>query len=528
MRLRAYDKANWPGFLRSTRELGQMFRNTVIGARTESGIRYYLGQPEPNLVRIHATESHPLTLSFVHGNDNNRQPQTSVASVTKTTDLALPADFDETKYGALTHMTLLWVVAWQDSVTGEVTFDLIPDEWYMGNIYMKDNVVWNKASGTDTACRMLQIGTCYAMYDDETTAWTVDRLSYVPGANTPVNAVGMMNPYEGDKPSPGTKAWIMGVSSEGGWHRIDAEGEAVTVSGSIDTVRGAHTGFNDASIYRDIQTVVLASSKGPQTLVKVPQFWFKREGTGLAGAPYKLWIASEEVEGFKKHPAFALKDHFHVGAYACGGNNYDSVAGLAPKVSMDFPTAKAAIPNNHGAGWEMWNIYQLSALQMLFLVEFGNPDAQTLIGGGRSSGTSAVANGASNAVYRGIYEFWANVWQMVDGFRGRTGSTEAEIWNPDGSKAYVATGLSPAAGGTTAITSMVTNKGTGFDLSDVNIYGQTGAAPFADNYWGPTTGFVAYHGGGWGSGASCGVFALALNDTASASGTCIGCRLAKV
>lgn len=526
MRSRVYEKPNWPGFLRSVRETGQIYRNTVVGGRTESGIRYYLGNPSVDTIRIHASESHPLSISFVHGNDDDHQPQTSMASITAPIDLVIPADFDETKYGGLVHGTLIWIVAWQDSVTGAVTFDLVPDLWYSTNIYMKDNVVWNKASGTDTACRMVQVGTCFAVFNEETSKWAVDALSYVPSQNDTVKAIGMMNPYTGGGLE--SDAWILGVSSEGGWHRIDRDGGNITVAGTIDTVNGCHTGLNDSPIFRDIQTVAVTSAHGTQMLVKIPEFYYKREGTGLAGSPYKLWVADKEAEGFKKHPAFALKDHFHVGAYACGGNYYDSIAGIAPKVSITFPTAQAAIPNNHGAGWEMWNIYQLAAIQMLFLVEFGNPDAQTLIGAGRSSGTSAVANGASNAVYRGIHEFWGNVWQMVDGFRGRTGSTEAEIWNPDGSKAYVATGLSPAAGGATAITSMVTNKGTGFDLSDVNIYGQTGTAPFADNYWGPASGFVAYHGGSWAGGASCGVFTVTLAAAASSSDTSGGCRLAKV
>lgn len=322
-------------------------------------------------------------------------------------------------------------------------------------------------------------------------------------------------------------AWIMGVSSEGGWHRIDAEGNTITVEGAVDQVNGKHTYFDNMPIYKDIEPVTITSSRGGQSLVRIPQFWFKREGTGLSGDPYKLWISSASVEGFKKHPAFALKDHFHVGAYACGGSYYDSIAGLAPKVSITLPTAQAAIVSNHGTGWELWNIYQLAAIQMLFLVEFGNPDAQTLIGAGRSSGTSAVANGASNAVYRGIHEFWGNVWEWVDGLKGDA-SKVAQIWNPDGSKVYVPTGVTPPAGAATAITSMVTNKGTGFDLSDVNVYGQAGAAPFADNYWGAASAFVALHGGSWGSGASCGVFALALDYTASNSHTGVGCRLAKV
>jgi hypothetical protein len=321
-------------------------------------------------------------------------------------------------------------------------------------------------------------------------------------------------------------AWIIGVSSEGGWHRIDKNGGTITVSGSVNTTTGTHSFFDDKPIYSDMITVSMDSLRPGQSMVKIPKFWYKRIGSGQDGDPYKLWVANKAAEGFAPHPAFALADHFYVGAYTCGGANYDSIAGLSPKVSMTFTAAQSAIPSNHGTGWRMWDIYQLAAIQMLFLVEFGSPDAQTLIGSGHSSGSSAVANGASNAVYRGIHELWANVWQMVDGYKGVSGV--ANIWALDGSDDWVPTGYSPASGSATAITSVATNNGEGYDLRAVNVYGPTGATAFSDHYWGVDSAFVPCHGGYWGNGAGCGVFTLGLHVGAASSSTGIGVRLAKV
>lgn len=117
---------------------------------------------------------------------------------------------------------------------------------------------------------------------------------------------------------------------------------------------------------------------------------------------------------------------------------------------------------------------------------------------------------------------------MVDGFRGVSGSTTAEIFKTDGSRTYVSTGITPAAGNAAAITSVLTNAGTGFDLGAIHCYGPSGATTWSDAYWGPAAGFVGYHGGHWGNGASDGLVCLSLAVAASASTSIFGARLAKV
>ena len=329
-------------------------------------------------------------------------------------------------------------------------------------------------------------------------------------------------------------SFTLGVSSKNGWHRIDAEGNTVTVKGTIDKTSGKHTYFDDKPIYRDIETITMDSLRPNQSMVKIPKFYYKREGTGASEDPYKLWISDTSMPGFDIHPAFMKLgvevDFFLVGAYACGGAEYDSIVGLAPKVSMDFNTAYSDIATKHGADWNMWNIYQLSAIQMLFLVEFGDPDAQTLIGTGNSSSFTVAANGATDAVYRGIHEFWGNVFQMVYGLRGYLSTTEAEILEPSGSGDFLRTGYTPPAGNESAITAMKLASSTGHSLRPVHIPDgqQAGAASFGDIYWGPAAGFVPYHGGNLQTDAGCGVFSLGLLYAASAFAWDVGVRLAKV
>ena len=322
-----------------------------------------------------------------------------------------------------------------------------------------------------------------------------------------------------------------GVSSEGGWHRIKEDGTPFYLRHDIDNAKGIHRAFTHLAPWAGIETRIITSTAGPQQVVRVPKFWYKRQGTGLAGDPYKLWISGVERAGYALHPAFAVVDEFFVGAFACGGDKYESVEGLNPKTNITIDTAQSGITTNHGAGWNMWDIYQLSALQMLYLVEFGDPDEQKLIGAGNSGqswdGTyRAAPNGKTNAVYRGVHEFWGNVWQMVDGLRGYSGTTEAEIFKTDGSRAFVRTGITPPASNSGS--SMLTNAGTGFDLKAVNMYGPAGQAHFADNYWGPVNSFMTLHGGGWSYGSDCGVFCLRLVSSVSGLFLALGSRLAKV
>lgn len=317
-----------------------------------------------------------------------------------------------------------------------------------------------------------------------------------------------------------------GVSSEGGWHRIKEDGTPFYLRHDIDNAKGIHRAFTHLEPWAGIETRIITSSAGPQQVVRVPKFWYKRQGTGLAGDPYKLWISGVERAGYALHPAFAVVDEFFVGAFACGGDKYESVEGLNPKTYITIDTAQSGITTNHGEGWNMWDIYQLSALQMLYLVEFGHPDAQKLIGAGNSSSGATAPNGKTNAVYRGVHEFWGNVWQMVDGLRGYSGTKEAEIFKTDGSRSFVRTGITPPTSNSGS--SMLTNAGTGFDLKAVNMYGPVGQAHFADNYWEPINSFMSLHGGGWVNDSNCGVFSLYLISPVSYLSLAIGSRLAKV
>lgn len=277
-----------------------------------------------------------------------------------------------------------------------------------------------------------------------------------------------------------------------------------------------------------------------QSMVWIPKFYYRvhTPAAGTYAGKKCLEIADDAVDGFVVHPAFmkagAEISGFYVGAYECSvdasaSTKAASVAGVAPLVSIGFPTmqTRCAARNTGGqSGWHLWNIYELAAIQMLCLVELGSPDVQALIGSGNSNSSAAVPTGSSNAKWRGISELWGNVFHMVDGLKGS--GTTIQILDRLGNGTYVNTGTSALASSGYP-KDMLDTSGTGFNFNDVfvpkTIDGTAGT--YGDYYYAAASNFVCYHGGDWDDGAFDGLFALALDSDASRATSLIGGRLAK-
>ena len=97
---------------------------------------------------------------------------------------------------------------------------------------------------------------------------------------------------------------------------------------------------------------------------------------------------------------------------------------------------------NHGEGWGIMNIWSLSAVKLLFIIEYGNMDSQTEVGRGvvdlpggvgyagletaaagvdgnldaAGTGVGTGADGQVPATYRYMENLWGNVWFFIDGY----------------------------------------------------------------------------------------------------------------
>ena len=201
-------------------------------------------------------------------------------------------------------------------------------------------------------------------------------------------------------------------------------------------------------------------------MVQIPKFYYYQDLSGTT----KTWkISKYQISGYTLHPAF-FKDGIEVDyryMSAFEGSMYDvsisgfttsanipvqmydagdklkSVANQWPKTS-ETRAAYRSMAQSNGTIWRQMDYYLLSAVQLLYLIEYGNFNSQSMIGAGRTnlSGGGWTAdsyigrtgfsvkdgnNTASDQVggssgymtdymsYRGIENFFGNVWKFIDG-----------------------------------------------------------------------------------------------------------------
>lgn len=212
------------------------------------------------------------------------------------------------------------------------------------------------------------------------------------------------------------------------WARTD-KAVGMTATASVGTVAG-HSDFDNYMPWSGIKRETLSTG---DVMVKIPKFWYQRYRTGNIET---IKIANKPTEGFAVHPAFnhagVESNYIYVGAYK---TSYDglSESGEPPAVEHTRKTTRANAKSK-GAGWGIIDISTVSAIQMLYLVEFANNDSQSVIGKGRTfptlsnaiytgkcdsvpnlTGRPSGQDGVTDVVYRGIEGFWGNVNEWVDG-----------------------------------------------------------------------------------------------------------------
>ena len=341
----------------------------------------------------------------------------------------------------------------------------------------------------------------------------------------------------------------------GNWCRVDKDGLPVTPP---------KTYFDYHPTYKAIRRVLVDG----QMMQEHSKFYYKAgeiEAGPLAGKRAR-WISPEPLEGFKVFPSF-LKDgqeidHWYCGTYqaidttpsaAAAQKILGSRPGNQPFVNVDFPTmqARCRARNTGGVtGFDMWDIYQVSEIQLLALLEAGTSDSQAFYGPGWVDGSNSRNVDdptVASASWRGHVGLWGNVWCMVDGLRTRDSDKHIMLYANDGSKTWVDTGIvapQRVKKGADWWDGYPINfrhqSGTGFDFSDI-FYPETFAvrgvedslASVPDSFWGWQPDYeqgsdrVCYLGAGWDDGGLAGLFALNLVNPPSAARLYIGCRLAR-
>ena len=206
--------------------------------------------------------------------------------------------------------------------------------------------------------------------------------------------------------SPFGVEWNQGTDT---WTRIDIDGNVVlapdfdTVSPWGNIVRctlNVDGSENEVSANGKGDDISLDGSTG-RVMVRIPKFWVKSQRP--SANVYRWWISTGAYAGFVVHPAFfqrggAERDYIYVGAYEAG---YDGVSKLQSQtgdtpilVNQLISTFRTRAENIGSVRWGITSIWALSAIKLLYYIEYADADSQTTIGKGITSATGVSATGA--------------------------------------------------------------------------------------------------------------------------------------
>jgi len=179
-----------------------------------------------------------------------------------------------------------------------------------------------------------------------------------------------------------------------------------------------------------------------QAMVRIPKFWYT---TNHGGGVYIWYISDTGADALPTgadhawavHPAFIrngiTKNNIYLGAYGgyLNGTKLESKSGVTPTNTPYQLSNFRGWAEALGAGWELFDFLTLSAVQLLYLIEYGTFHIPLVIGNGITldaavhitGETSAYGNAtygtAANQTtamsYRGIENLLGNLSTFIDG-----------------------------------------------------------------------------------------------------------------
>jgi hypothetical protein len=263
----------------------------------------------------------------------------------------------------------------------------------------------------------------------------------------------------------------------------------------------------------------------------------------------------------------AVSNTPNVDVTASTGDKLASVSGIYPMVGLTRAQFRT-IAANRGSGWRQLDWTLFSAVQVLYLTEYQTFFSQSRLGDGNTNGTyvtqsddqnqspnspagltNSIGNASTNGSqasagaspgtafmsYRGIENFYGNVWNWADGIIGNPdGSVSADqmrLWWTNNSADF-------SDSVKTNMTEIAVNLATGNDFASAlaatdyffvatSVSGGSSSTYTTDRWRGSTSDDrVVLVGGDASGGASAGAFRVTANDGSSIANRGIGGRLA--
>ena len=128
-------------------------------------------------------------------------------------------------------------------------------------------------------------------------------------------------------------------------------------------------------------------------MVEIPKFYYKRVKTGIVE---EIWICGTKLPGYELHPLFidngkevskVFHSVYNASSFTDETDNkvkLQSITGVQPRVRTTRANFRT-YARNKGAIWGIEDISCVSALQLLYLVEYANTHSQSVLGSGADS-----------------------------------------------------------------------------------------------------------------------------------------------
>ena len=262
------------------------------------------------------------------------------------------------------------------------------------------------------------------------------------------------------------------------------------------------------------------------TMVWIPKFYYKVT-YDTETSIIRYYVSDILIDGFLEHPGSGQ----YVGAFVTSNMN-ESKSGKSFQTSMSINQMRISA-REKGSGWELVDIAQRSALQLLYIIEFNSFDSQGIFGQtagesgetGSTDGLGYHTGRYSNdkIVYRYVEDLWNGVYEYTDGFNTVLGhhyvSTDRDNYASDITSGYTELG-SWAFSGTIGSFKYFENLPWLIGVPDTSGSGYDSGYLYDTN-----SNLVLYCGGNWSSPSSSGLFYFYADYSSSGTNSSRGSRL---
>lgn len=256
---------------------------------------------------------------------------------------------------------------------------------------------------------------------------------------------------------------------------------------------------------------------------------FKRMGLNMRTVGDKVYVTMTDNpndSNFKYYAhtrGTARKEAFYLGAYLgfLDGSKLRSITGKSPTVEKTIGDFRTYAQNN-GSGYDLCGFYQLTLLQAMYVLKYGNLDSQTALGKGFTGGVESEARttGSTNGKgkdygttsdkqqmrFQFIEDFYGNRNWAIDGVM-----TDGNYICFTTTENFNNTRIGYKNVGALKYTNGYSTKVYGTsELGFIQKEGKGSATTYYSDYGSVSSSNVAFFGGCSGSNSSSGIFRLGL------------------